>query len=189
MALQRLNSIGVTGIVLKYRVPRGRSRHRAWHRSRTLSAGRLSLVRTMPRTRGIDPPADRHPRVFRGRTSLGRAATDSDQRRYEAMDRIKVDCRPDFAVLVYPAYLAEKRELVPEIRVTSATPPTFLVHASNDGIGPENSIALYLALKKAGVPAELHVYTTGGHGFGLHRANTHVPTGQNDARNGSGAVS
>ena len=56
-------------------------------------------------------------------------------------------------------------QLAPEIRVTSETPPTFLVHATNDS--SENSALLYLALKRAGVPAELHIYSTGGHGFGM----------------------
>jgi len=58
-------------------------------------------------------------------------------------------------------------ELSPEIRVSASTPPTFFAHASDDGIGPENSIAMYLALKKAGVASELHIYARGGHGFGL----------------------
>jgi acetyl esterase/lipase len=80
-----------------------------------------------------------------------------------------VSCRPDFAVLVYPAYLQakDKDELMPDIRVTAESPPTFFAHASNDGVKSDNSVIMYLALKRAGVPAELHVYATGGHGFGL----------------------
>jgi acetyl esterase/lipase len=70
-------------------------------------------------------------------------------------------------VLVYPAYLIDGDELAPEIRVTADTPQTFFAHASDDGISSENSIAMYLALKKAKVPAELHIYASGGHGFGL----------------------
>jgi acetyl esterase/lipase len=55
-----------------------------------------------------------------------------------------------------------------ENQVTSETPPTFLVHANDDnGVPPENSIAFYLALRKAKVPAEMHIYEKGGHGFGL----------------------
>ena len=72
------------------------------------------------------------------------------------MDDIdKVSCRPDFAVLVYPGYLAtkEKDGLNPDIRVTDKTPPMFLAHASNDGVPAENSVQMYLALKKAGVKA------------------------------------
>lgn len=84
----------------------------------------------------------------------------------------QVQCRPDFAILVYPAYLTEgdALTLAPEIRVTKATPPTFFAHASDDRIGPENSIAMYLALKQAGVTGELHIYARGGHGFGLRKS-------------------
>ncbi len=76
-------------------------------------------------------------------------------------------CRPDFAVLVYPAYLIAGEKLAAEIRVDVQTPPTFFVHAGDDRISSENSVRMYLALKQAKVPAELHVYTSGGHGFGL----------------------
>ncbi|HTE18825.1 MAG TPA: dienelactone hydrolase family protein, partial [Armatimonadota bacterium] len=84
-------------------------------------------------------------------------------------DADRVSCRPDFLVLVYPAYLAPGGgdALSPEIRISKETPPVFLAHASNDPISPENSVRMYLALKRAEVPAELHVYTSGGHGFGL----------------------
>jgi len=162
-----LNSIGVTGIVLKYRVPPRKDQP---PRQAPLQDAQraLSLVRSHAKEWGIDPQRIGILGFSAGGHLSASAATNYDKRRYEPIDETdKVECRPDFAVLVYPAYLAEKGELVPEIRVTSITPPMFLVHASNDAIGPENSIALYLALKKAGVPAELHVYTTGGHGFGL----------------------
>lgn len=81
----------------------------------------------------------------------------------------KVDCRPDFTVAIYPGGVVKRdtAELRPEIRITSQTPPTFLAHAGNDPVSVENSVALYLALKHAGVPAELHIYSTGGHGFGM----------------------
>jgi hypothetical protein len=71
---------------------------------------------------------------------------------------------------IYPAYLLmkDKDELAPDIRVSKETPPCFFVHASNDGVkAEENSVTTYLALKKAGVAAEMHFYATGGHGFGL----------------------
>ena len=80
-----------------------------------------------------------------------------------------MSCRPDFTVLVYPAYLTNKEAtaLAPDIRVTGQTPPAFLAHAGDDPISAENSVLFYLALKRAKVPAELHVYAKGGHGFGL----------------------
>jgi endo-1,4-beta-xylanase len=69
--------------------------------------------------------------------------------------------KPNFQILIYPGIQAEK------VEVTKDTPPTFMLAADNDR-GPSTAIpALYLALKKAGVPAELHIYNSGGHGFGL----------------------
>lgn len=97
--------------------------------------------------------------------------------------------RPDFMVLVYPvitllpphAHAGSRANLLGENpdqrlvedmstqnRVTSATPPTFLVHSdADDGVAAENSVMFYTALRKAGVPAEMHIYANGPHGFGL----------------------
>ncbi len=99
-------------------------------------------------------------------------STHSDQRHYESIDAIdRVDCRPDFAALIYLGCHQEGDERAdPEIRVTSQTPPMFLAHASNDPVSLENSVQLYLALKRAGVPAEMHLYATGGHGFGMRKS-------------------
>lgn len=90
-----------------------------------------------------------------------------------------VSCRPDFTVLVYPAYLTTTNatggaELA--LPAGKETPPAFLVHAANDRILPENSIAWFLALRKAGVDAELHVYGDGGHGFGMKDIPQHIHT-------------
>lgn len=100
----------------------------------------------------------------------------------------RVSCRPDFMILAYPviaplgraaqssfvnllgpdADAALVRELSNDLQVTAQTPPTFLVAASDDpAVSPENSVNFYLALLKAGVPAEMHIYQNGGHGFGL----------------------
>ncbi len=82
-------------------------------------------------------------------------------------------CRPDFALALYPGHLAVPEEnfaLNPDIQVTSRTPPTFLLQAEDDPIDPvENSLVYYAALRKAAVPAEMHVYVSGGHAFGLRR--------------------
>jgi acetyl esterase/lipase len=75
-------------------------------------------------------------------------------------------------VLVYPAYLtsAEKNTaLTPDIPVTGQTPPAFIVQAENDPVHVENAVAYFLALKSAKIPAELHLYAEGGHGYGLRR--------------------
>jgi acetyl esterase/lipase len=93
------------------------------------------------------------------------------ERHYPAVDAAdQQSCRPDFTMLIYPAYLTLEKEndrVAPEVAVTSATPPTFLVQTEDDPIRPECSLGYYLALKQAKVPAELHLYPTGGHGYGL----------------------
>ena len=68
---------------------------------------------------------------------------------------------------------AKLQEYSNELQVSKQTPPTFLVHASDDtGVSPENSVSFYLALKRKHIPAELHIYEKGGHGFGLHNTTT-----------------
>jgi len=83
----------------------------------------------------------------------------------------KIGAHPDFAIIVYPAYLgadATHPTLDPALTPKPDTPPTFLLQAENDPVHVENSLAYFRALKDAGVAAELHIYATGGHGFGLH---------------------
>jgi len=170
-----LNSIGVTGIVLKYRVPRRPADVKGEPPIGPLQDAQraLSLLRTRSKELGIDPKRVGILGFSAGGHLAAAASTSFDQRAYEPIDDVdKASCRPDFAVLVYPGYLAQKDkdELIPQIKVTKETPPCFFAHAGNDPVKPENSIVMYLALKKAGVPAELHVYSSGGHGFGLRKS-------------------
>jgi len=162
-----LNSIGVTGIVLKYRVPRRKDREK--HDAPLQDAQRaMSLVRKHASDWGIDANRIGILGFSAGGHLSAPASTNYDKRHYDSFDEIdRISCRPDFAVLVYPAYLGDSKGLLPEIRVTSESPQTFFAHAGDDRISSENSIAMYLALKKAKVPAELHVYASGGHGFGM----------------------
>ncbi|MCL4201253.1 MAG: alpha/beta hydrolase [Pirellulaceae bacterium] len=167
-----LNSIGVTGIVLKYRVPRRKDQEK--HLAPLQDAQRaMSLVRRHAEEWGIAKDRIGILGFSAGGHLSATASTNFDRRAYELIDEVdQLSCRPDFTVLVYPAYLtgegaAASGALAPEIRVTAETPPTFFAHAGDDRISPENSIAMYLALKRAGVPGELHVYSSGGHGFGL----------------------
>jgi acetyl esterase/lipase len=173
-----LNSIGVSAFVLKYRVPRREGREK--HEAPLQDAQRaMSLVRSRAKEWGVDPGRIGILGFSAGGHLSATAATNFDRRSYESLDAVdEVSCRPDFAVLVYPAYLTEGDglTLAPEIRVSAETPPVFFAHAGDDRIGPENSIAMYLALKQAGVPGELHVYARGGHGFGLRPAEHPAPT-------------
>jgi acetyl esterase/lipase len=162
-----LNSIGVTGIVLKYRVPVRKDQPK--HLAPLQDAQRaVSLVRSQAAQWGIDPGRIGILGFSAGGHLAAAAATNFDRRQYEPIDAVDaVSCRPDFAVLVYPAYLTSGVHLSPEIRVGEKSPPTFFAHAADDGISAGNSIAMFTALRQAKVPAELHVYGSGGHGFGL----------------------
>jgi acetyl esterase/lipase len=96
------------------------------------------------------------------------------QRLYPAVDAAdKESCRPDFAVALYPGHLslaANSLGLNPDIHVTGQTPPTFLLQNEDDPVDRvEHSLSYYAALKKAGVPVEMHLYAQGGHAFGLRR--------------------
>jgi acetyl esterase/lipase len=161
-----LNSIGATGIVLKYRVPARKGQPR--HLSPLQDAQRaVSLVRTKAKEWGLRPDRIGILGFSAGGHLAAATSTNHDRRAYEAIDDVdKASCRPDFTVLIYPAYLTAGEGLSPEIRVDAQTPPTFFAHAGDDRISSENSVGMYLALKRAKVPAELHVYASGGHGFG-----------------------
>jgi acetyl esterase/lipase len=167
-----LNSIGVTGIVLKYRVPRRPDQPKDKPPLGALQDGQraVSLVRSRAKEWGLDPNRIGMLGFSAGGHLTAWTATNSDKRAYEPIDAVdQVSARPDFAVLVYPAYLIPKEGegLAPDIRVGKDSPPTFFAHAGDDGVKAENSARMFLALRKAAVPAELHVYTAGGHGFGL----------------------
>jgi acetyl esterase/lipase len=129
----------------------------------------LSLIRSKATDLGIDPKRVGMLGFSAGGHLTAWTATNFDKRGYEPIDEIdKVSCKPDFAVVLYPGYLAmEKDELAPEIRISKDTPPMFIMQATDDPVRPENAIVLWRALKKAGVSAELHLYAKGGHGFGL----------------------
>ncbi len=90
---------------------------------------------------------------------------------YEPVDAIDSEpYKPNFTALIYPAYLAdEDLKLAPEFRITAEVPPTFLVQTEDDGIKVENAVAWFMALKKAEVPCEMHIYDKGWHGYGLLR--------------------
>lgn len=163
-----LNTLGVTGIVLKYRVPARKDRPR--YEAPLQDAQRaMSIVRSRAGEWGLKPDKIGILGFSAGGHLSACTMTNYDRRSYDAVDEAdKESCRPDFAVLVYGAYLEKQGGgLATEIRVTDKTPPAFLVHAGDDQLGPENSLTLYRALKTAKVPAEVHIYTSGGHGFGL----------------------
>jgi acetyl esterase/lipase len=167
-----LNSLGVTGIVLKYRVPRRPEDAKNEPPPGPLQDAQraMSLVRSKAKEFGIDPKRIGILGFSAGGHLAATTALQFDKRTYPPIDDIdQIGCRPDFAVLIYPAYLTskDKGDLLPTVHVSKDSPPMFFAHAANDGVKADNSVQLFLALRRAGVPAELHVYATGGHGFGL----------------------
>jgi acetyl esterase/lipase len=166
-----LNSIGVTGVVLKYRVPRreGTPREQAPPQALMDAQRAIRVVRSRAAEWKIDPHKIGALGFSAGGHLAAVASTRPDEASYPPADAVDAQsARPDFTVLVYPAYLDRKDDPTsPVARVTSQTPPMFLAHAGDDGVSPLNSVAMFTALKKAGVPAELHVFASGGHGFGL----------------------
>jgi acetyl esterase/lipase len=176
-----LNSQGMTGIILKYRCPRrpGDAQGVA-PRGPLIDAQRaVSVVRSHATEWGIKPQ-----RIGMVGFSVGghlalSTATRFNERSYAPVDGSDaVSCRPDFAVMCYSGYLkADDRDAVAAgIRIPAGTPPIFLAHAGDDSItDPAQSVVTYLALHRAGVPAELHVYATGEHDFGV-RQNDKLPS-------------
>jgi acetyl esterase/lipase len=168
-----LNSLGVTGLILKYRVPRRPDEPKGEPARRPLQDAQraVSFVRSKAKEWRIDPERIGMIGFSAGGHLAIAAATSFEKRTYEPQDDIdKVSCRPNFAILAYSGYLKgkDKDELAPGLSVPKGTPPVFLVHGGDDLISPpEHSVFMYLALKRAGVPAELHVYANTAHDFGV----------------------
>lgn len=185
-----LNAKGIAAIVLKYRLPVAKSNITP-HLSPLLDAKRaVRIVRANAARWNINKANVGIMGFSAGGHLASTLATHYDAGDAGAADSVeRMSSRPDFAVLVYPVIsmskpimhtgsrnnlLGEKPDSAlaklysNELQVTAQTPPTFLVHATDDnGVPVENSLLFYQALKDANVPAELHVYPKGGHGFGL----------------------
>ena len=180
-----LNSVGMTGIILKYRCPRRPGDAASVPPlGPQLDAQRaVRLVRSRASEWGIDPKRIGIVGFSAGGHLALATATGFAKRLYDPIDAVdQVSCRPDFAVCCYSGYFKakDKDELVPSIHIPPDTPPIFLAHASDDrvsygGAVSENSALMYLALKRAGVVAELHIYATGDHDFGV-RQNEKLPS-------------
>ncbi len=165
-----LNSFGVTAIVLKYRVPRRKDREK--YAAPLQDAQRaIGMVRHNSKTWGLNPNKIGILGFSAGGHLSATAMTNYEKRTYPHIDKAdQTSCRPDFGVLIYPAYLVDnetKTKLAPEVSITSNTPPGIFIHAGDDRITADGSVQMWLAMRRAGVPSELHVFTNGGHGYGL----------------------
>jgi acetyl esterase/lipase len=167
-----LNSIGVTCVLLKYRVPNTGPYPKS---SAALEDAQraVGMARTHAAEWHIDPQRVGVLGFSAGAHLAAALSTHFDHRLYDSVDAAdQLSCRPDFAVIVYPGYLALSEQNFapnPEIHVTDKTPTTFIVQSEDDPVHVENSTVYFLALKTAGVPAEMHLYGQGGHGYGLRR--------------------
>lgn len=165
-----LNSVGVTGVLLKYRVParKGLEKHTAALQDVQRAIG---LVRHRASEWKIDPQRIGVLGFSAGGHLSASVSNNFAERTYPAVDDAdKVSCRPDAAFLIYPAYLVEKNDLskvAADLKVTDKTPPTFIIMTQDDGIKVENAYTYALALKNAKVPVEVHTFAKGGHGYGL----------------------
>jgi acetyl esterase/lipase len=174
-----LNSVGVTAVVLKYRVPR-RDKEQP-HKAPLQDAQRaIRLTRKNAEAWGIDPKRIGILGFSAGGHLTVMAGTHWDKTTYEKVDEADdLSCRPDFLVPIYAAYLGDKKDrwtLNSQVRVTDKTPPTFMAVTYDDKERAAHAALLLVELKKAGVPAELHIYAKGGHGYGLRPSDNPVCT-------------
>jgi acetyl esterase/lipase len=157
---------------VKYRVPKRPGLDR--HAPALQDAQRaFSLVRSRAGEFGIDPSRLGVLGFSAGGHLSAALSASAAQRTYPRVDAAdNLSCRPDFSILIYPAYLTLKEQgdkINPETAVTSNTPPAFIAMTQDDPVRVESALFYSVALKQAGVPFELHIYPKGGHGYGLRR--------------------
>ncbi len=174
-----LNSAGITCVLVKYRVPES-GPYPASDAPLQDAQRALGIVRQHAAEWQIDPSRVGVLGFSAGAHLAALLSTHFDQRAYPAIDAAdQLNCRPDFALIIYPGYLANAaKDFAPnaDINPTDRTPPSFIVQAENDPVHVENAIVYFMQLKKAKVPAELHIYAEGGHGYGLRRTALPITT-------------
>lgn len=182
-----LQSHGIAGIVLKYRLPYGHSELPLQDAQQA-----MRLVRFHAEEWQIDPTKVGIAGFSAGGHLASTLSTHFDSGKKDAVDPIdRISSRPDFSILLYPVvtfkeewgHMGSRENLIGktndwkiierfcnELQVTNQTPPAFIALADDDtAVKPRNSIEYYLALKREGIPAELHIFKEGGHGFGMHK--------------------
>lgn len=157
-----LNSIGIQALILKYRVPHNRDgAFQDVQRAISLARAHAAEWNINPQRLGIIG-------FSAGGNLAAKASTRFGQRAYSAIDAVDQEsCRPDFAILVYPAYLEENGHVASNLNLKANIPPTLIIHNADDKRFAPGSKLYHAALDKANVPNELVFYQTGGHGYGL----------------------
>lgn len=165
-----LTTLGVTGIVLKYRVPSRTPNDRRWLAAVQDAQRAVSFVRAKSDQWQIDPKRIGILGFSAGGETAALTSYFAD-RQYQPVDEIdQASFRPDFAMLIYPAYFEKPGEpatMREDVTITKSAPPTFLVHAWDDPVTVFSSLHIATALRKVGVPTEMHIYAAGGHGYGM----------------------
>ncbi len=164
------NSIGVTAVLLKYRVPR--RDNTAPYAAPLQDAQRaMGIVRHRAAEWGIKPDRIGILGFSAGGNLTVMTSLHPNERTYPEDPALDMDARPNFMIPVYPAYLVTDDKnpttLKPEIVVTKDAPKACFVHANDDKISAAGDALIYLEYKKLDIPAELHIYGKGGHGFGM----------------------
>lgn len=164
-----LNPLGVTVIVAHYRTKRTKSEPDSWIRPLEDGQRAVTLVRSRAEEWGLSPNQIGVLGFSAGGQCAALVTTRFQQRQYKPVDDVdRVSCRPDFSLLLYPWQLLDgEGELRDFVTISEKTPPTFLAHAHDDPITSLSSIEFYKQLKQHKIPAALHIYSNGGHGYGM----------------------
>jgi len=182
-----LNEIGVHAVLLKYRVPRRKNREP--HDAPLQDAQRaMGLIRQAGKSWDVPLTKLGILGFSAGGNLAVMTATSFKQRTYEKVDTADdLSCRPDFAMPIYPAYLLDSgnsKKLAAHIQIAKDCPPFFLVHTTDDHIPAEGSVLTFLNLEKVRVKGnELHIYQSGGHGYGIRRSDNSVSEWTGRAQN------
>lgn len=189
---KKFNEMGIAAFVLKYRIPDKKNQPDPSIAPLQDAQQAIITVRQNAKKWNINPQRVGIMGFSAGGHLASTAGTHFNKSYVDNPDKISV--RPDFMMLIYPvissnffikhagsfknllgdyASVEAQNEYSNELKITAQTPPTFLVHASDDeGVKPDNSIVFYQGLVKHKIPAELHLYQKGGHGFGLNNRTT-----------------
>lgn len=168
-AAEWLNRHGISAFVLSYRTKLEGDQH-VWTRALQDAQRAMSVVRSRAGEWGLKKERIGLFGFSAGGQAAARLLSDGGKRAYDRVDVIDdISHRPDFAVLVYPWQLYDTKTdaLAEGISVSATCPPTFMVHTGNDRSSSLGTVLFYVGLKRHGIPAELHVYGNGGHGYGL----------------------
>jgi acetyl esterase/lipase len=176
---ERLNEMGFTAVLLKYRVPRrsGIEKHTAPLQDAQRAMG---LIRKKASELGIDANRIGVLGFSAGGHLAAALSTGPQERTYEKVDEADVlNFKPNFTVLIYPGYLVDEKDktkIASDLTITKETPQAFIAMTADDPVKVENGLVYASELQKMKVPFELHIYPTGGHGYGLRKTKDPVTT-------------